>query len=480
MIMKTKLNIYLFAAGLFLFSSCSDFLEKESNLQQTNEITLSTFDGLNKATVAAYGTFYSSNWYGQNFIVCTDLRGGNAKHAKWVDTGRFHTDYFWANTSSSGAFAAVWGSAYAAIARANNVINTIDGGFSELDITTQDLNNVKAECLFIRALSHFDLVRVFAQPYSYKKDGLGVPVVLVTANAKPARDITSTVYQQIVDDLTEAEKIIGKNYTRSGGKDVTAFANIEAIQALLARVYLYMENWQGAADYSTKVINSGKYNMYKESEYLTVWSLDAAKEGGEVIFQVYGARGNTGWGNWDVIPWITNPNGYGDVSTSHDLINLFAENDIRGKLFITKDGNADDVWTLKYSGKGSGDSKDKQVSNTPILRLSEMYLIRAESLLHGATITGVTALGDYNTILTNRGLSATATVSLSDIMVERRKELNFEGHNAFDLARTQTGLARTDYDGTINQNVPFPDNKWALPIPQTEIDANANIEQNPS
>ena len=122
-----------------------------------------------------------------------------------------------------------------------------------------------------------------------------------------------------------------------------------------------------------------------------------------------------------------------------------------------------------------------------MIRLAEMYLIRAEALLKGATITGKTALDDLNEIRTHRGLSASAVNPIqADIYEERRRELCFEGNELFDLARTQRSLVRVDYNGSMRKDVPFIVNGtaienylWAMPIPQSECDANVNMEQNP-
>jgi hypothetical protein len=108
-----------------------------------------------------------------------------------------------------------------------------------------------------------------------------------------------------------------------------------------------------------------------------------------------------------------------------------------------------------------------------------MYLIRAESVLNGATGD---ALADYNMIRTNRGLPAAATVSLDDIYTERRLELCFEGNLVWDLSRTGRGLERDNEDGKISiashEDIQFPDYKWALPIPINEMQANDNMVQN--
>ena len=134
-----------------------------------------------------------------------------------------------------------------------------------------------------------------------------------------------------------------------------------------------------------------------------------------------------------------------------------------------------DYWSLKFPGKDGNLRED----NIPVLRLAEMYLIRAEALAKGATIVGATALGDINNLRVARNASLKASVTLPDIYQERRRELCFEGHELFDLARTKRPLNRVDYAGANNQNIDVDSYLWAMPIPQDEIDANTNCEQNP-
>jgi hypothetical protein len=473
--MKIK-NIQFRGLGivfLFLvFTSCEDFLTQEPNLYQTNELTLSTFQGLTSATIGAYSPLYLTSWYGRDFVVTADLKGGNAKISPQT-SGRFQTQYQWSDLSTSTID--LWSSAYNLIARTNNVINALSG-FTEKDVDSTEINNLKGECLFLRALGYFDLVRFYAQPYSAGTDNPGVPIVLVTEIGKPARNTVGEVYQQIVSDLTMAKGFIKKGNKHGEGTDTRAWASANAVKALLARVYLYMENWQAAADYATEVINSGEYRLYDESTYTTwdmggAWGTDAASE---IIFEVYGAEGNSSHGNWEVISFIMSPDGYGDIGASHDVYDLYQGNDIRKQLFRNSEQYPDALWSLKYPGK-DGDLRE---DNIPVLRLGEMYLIRAEASLNGAFISRASALHDYNSIRVPLGLDEATTVSLNDIYDERRRELCFEGHQLFDLARTKRSLTRTDYDGSVNKDVPFPDYKWAMPIPQGEVDANENCIQN--
>lgn len=474
--------------GLVLMTGvwgCDDFLEEKPNLSQTNDLSLSTFDGIQKAIIGAYSPLYEPEWYGRDFVVTADLKGGNAKSSP-MNSGRFRLEYVWANTPTGTS--GLWTYGYRLVSRVNNIINALDG-FSEVDITQAQLDNIEGEAKFLRALAYHDMVRLFAQPYSYQPESLGLPIVLVSENEKPARNTVAEVYDLILSDLDDAITMLADDNSH-GGNEPRAWANKNAAKALLARVHLYMENWQKAADYATEVINSGDYTMYTKEQYTVfksgtndkgVWG--ALNAGSEVIFVVYGSEGNSSHGNWDVISYIMNPGGYGDVGASKDVIDLYdydAEDavdkgDIRGGLFTNSLDYPNDYWTLKYPGKDGYLRED----NINVLRLSEMYLIRAEALLQGASVTGVSADDDLNAIRSKRGASLLSNITLAQVYEERRMELCYEGHELFDLARTQRNLVRTDYDGADNQNVDFPDYKWAMPIPQSEMDANINMVQNP-
>ena len=472
---KIIICITVLATVSILFS-CKDFLLEEPLFSQSNEMTLGKFEGLDNAAAALYARFQNYSWYGAAFILSSDLRCGNAKNPNsQPGSGRYRVDPYW--TYDVNTTSALWSYAYYAISWCNNVINNLDGKESA-DVTAQQINNLKAEALFVRALCHFDLVITYAQPYTYEPDGLGVPVVKVTENALPARNTTREVYAQIVEDLLEAETLMSDNYTRANAKDPFAVASKPAIQALLSRVYLYMGEWQNCANYATKVINSGRFSLADRETYLSMWTATVAARGGEVIFEVFGSTRNSFWdgSGWEQISYITNTgaNGSADVCASLDLIALYEEGDVRGELF---EQDEDDFFTKKYAGK-TGSPIPKE-NNIILLRLSEMYLNRAEALYNGATISGVTAQSDLNAIAEKRG-STPISPSATSIFTERRKELAFEGHIFFDYARTKTSLVRNDYSGINNKDVEFPSYRWAMPIPKRETDANPNMVQNPN
>lgn len=468
----------ILSAGLF--TSCSDFLTEEPKQEQSNELTFATFDGVNKAAAAMYGMFQSDAWYDGEFTLMSELRCGNAKNPTSVPgSGRYRTDTQWIYSDHSTS--PLWSYAYYTIARANNVINNLDDKVGK-DATQQQVNNVKAEALFIRALCYFDLVITYCQPYNYnatEDDKMGVPLVLVTENGKPARDSKENVYNQIVADLLQAESIMADDYVRAGVTDKAATPTKPAIQALLSRVYLYMNKWQEAANYATKVISNKKYELAPADAYAAMFSAATAPEGGEIIFEVYGSDKNEYWDNsgWAHLPYITTTDekgSHGDVCATKDLYDLYSEGDVRKSMF-KQHGN--DYFPTKYSGKPK--DSDPKYTNVPILRLSEMYLNRAEAIINGASIQGVTAESDLRKIATVRGASQTAAATKQGVFDERRRELAFEGHITADYARCNKSMTRKDFDDSKNKDVAFPSYMWALPIPHRERTANPNVAQNP-
>ena len=310
---------------------------------------------------------------------------------------------------------------------------------------------------------------------------LGVPYVFHTdPTAKPARETVLKTYEYIVADLLEAEKIIDPAYSRAGTADKFATVNIYTIQALLSRVYLYMGEWQKSADYATKVINSGKFKMWTAEEWPDVWGSEVGS--GEVIFEVYGKISNGTNGSWDDISYLTKPDGYGDPVATPSLLAMYEPGDVRLTDGFRTDaaGESGYYWTAKYPGKGDRDPND--VNNVIILRLSEMYLNRAEAIMNGASVAGVDGLADLNTIPSNRGASTYNVLNRTNIKAERRKEFAWEGNYINDLARWGDGLTRSNEDfvlGTQNQNVEFPSYKWALPLPKRELELNENLVPNP-
>ena len=463
-------------------------LTKEPPMDQSDELALSTFEGIDGATAGNYRAVIS--WYGASFPLTFDVMCGNGMVGP-VNTGRMRQEPAWNYTSTSTM--GLWSSAYSAILGCNKALTAInEGKFSRDGVSDEQINNIKAENLFLRALAYFDLVRVYAQPYGYIKangitgvEAMGVPIVLKDdLSARPSRNTVAEVYENlIIPDLVEAERLMSDSYVRAGVKDVVATVTKPVIQALMARVYLHHEDWQLAADYATKVIKNGRFRLLSGDRFVSMWdgSVDVAPQSGsEIIFEVYvsqsdGSRSDLG--DYLTAPEVAGGAGYGDVRVSNDLIDLYDATDVRlTGLTKTNSKYSGYRWSTKYPGKNG----QLAYNNVPVLRISEMYLIRSEAIYRGATVSGVTAIDDLNRVATNRNAEAYASVTLDNLFEESRKEFLFEGHIFFDMKRLQKSLVRTDYDlDPLTKNIDFPSYRWALPIPENDILYNDNMDQNP-
>lgn len=512
--MKKILTISIMLSTLIL-TGCKDFLIQEPITSQSSEQLLSDYAGLNNATAGAYSPLSSTSWYGATyFILDADTRAGIAAWPRLADfqSGRMLTGFTlnYNENSTSG----LWSFGYYVISAANNVIDQIDLiGESLIDsrVSQQDLDNLKAECLFLRALSHFDLLRIYSRN-DYPE--LGIPIIThtdQTAQEQPARNTIREVYDQIEKDLLQADSLMADGYIRSGVTDSRAVASKNVIKALAARVFLYdatftegqgenaTAKYQSAADYATEVINSGEYTMWTANEYSSVWGKDVGS--GEVIFEVYGIKANNYDGYWEAACHMTNPNGYADICASPFIYDAYEDGDVRGKkgirqgigpnndgaMFVTDPDEASgDYWPMKYPGKGIGNvTGNPDQNNTIILRLSEMYLIRAEAIVNGASISGATADSDLNTIRSNRGASTTQA-SEQSIWNEYKLEFCFEGHFWFTTARLATtnhSWAEINYDAdevvrrNNNTGLNASSIYWALPLSRSEMDVNTNLVQ---
>jgi len=492
-----KKYIVIALAAVLAFSSCKDFLVKDPIMTQSTELTLSDFNGLDKSVAGAYAPLVDGSWYGAFFVLNSEMRVGNAMiptNSNFT-SGRMTVPYKMSYEPSSTE--GLWTTAYYVISAVNAVLDRLDKNpeaYLSSSVTIDDINNLKAEALAIRALAHFDLLRLYGfTSHNSAKESYGIPLILVPQlpSDMPARNTVTESFNQVKTDLEAAEKLMDDDYCRSGVADTKGVITKNVIRALLSRVYLYNKEYQKCADYATLVINSGDYKLWTAAEYPSVWGKNIAGKGGEVIFEVYGKQANDYDEYWEGPSHMTNPLGYGDCAASADIVNLFEAGDVRGTTGVrgTDDGkvmfctdkdqaSGNQMWTMKYYGKGEGNATSTpDVNNTIVIRLSEMYLNRAEALAHGASASGTTALKDVNTIRAARGASTLGAVGEDLILKERRMELNFEGHYWFDLARLGKGY--TYQDSAVKKEVPADSKYWALPIPKSQIDIDKNLVQNP-
>jgi hypothetical protein len=462
--MKKNISIKKILSALVLGTalwSCSDFLELEPRQSLSTTESLSTIEGLETAIFGAYDGLQALNYYGRDFVVIPEAGGDNV-YVSTDNSNRFLINYRYELTAANTQVG-LWNGGYATILRVNNIINNID------NVTTTNTalkNQLLGEAYAIRALVHFDLARVFSLPYiNGNGSQAGIPIKLDDVINEPARNTLAEVYTQVISDLNEAKGLLTN---AEGPYRFTA----NAAEALLARVYLYQGNNAAAEASATAVIGAG-YTLTPGAEIESFWSTSGNDE--EIFTLRFLANETRGSDN---LGQIYNPGGYGDIRVTDDIMDMYEAGDVRQDLYYLQSGEF-------YVGKFLGEAATPGLASPKVLRLSEMYLIRAEARAKQSNFSG--AIDDVNEIRAVRGLADLVGVPngnvLTEVFDEKRREFAFEGHRTFDLWRNNLPLQRTQCNSGLEIEAPcsIDANSFlrVYPIPQREIDVNQNMVQNP-
>ncbi|MEL6674311.1 MAG: RagB/SusD family nutrient uptake outer membrane protein [Bacteroidota bacterium] len=458
---------YLYMMLLVVFSAaCSaEFLNLQPNEALPTENAIQSIDDLTSAIIGVYSGLQSSDHYGRYFVLVPDVMSDDVKQNASANRAKEYAEF----EAFSEHFITqnMWARLYSTINRANVVINNT---LEVTDAAQDEKSQIEGEAYAIRALCHFDLVRIYGQHYGFTGDNshLGVPIITeFDEDGEPSRNTVAQVYQQVISDLTTAIDKMGDDFSSTRMSKVAA-------QALLARVNLYMGEYAAAANLADAVISSGEVGLGTSGDYLDSWANGTSPD---PIFEIsYSANDNNGS---DALGRMYIIDGYGDYLPSADLLNLIDTADLRSNLFKF-DGNLGGIFgDLRVDKFPSVIGTD----NFPVIRLSEIYMIRAEARYRTGNETGAQA--DVDAIRqrawpTAAAVTATGTALLDEIEKEKRVELMFEGHRLWDLMRWQRGVTRTDCTAPTSAcDVAYPNDRFILPMPQNEIDANPNIAQNP-
>lgn len=476
--MKTIKNIYksiVLVPLMILSVSCGDdFLDLQPPLQVANEEFLLTVDDFQAAILGTYDQMQLADYYGRYFILIPDIMGEDIKQNASANRGKEWAEYNGAPTTNQNEHREFWAEIYEIINMTNQMINA---EFEPPASRVEEYDNILGQAYAVRALAHFDLVRLFAQTYSFTSDAShpGVPIVTeFDSEARPARSTVAQVYEQIISDFDRAISLLNTT------PENASIISLEAAQALLSRVYLYMGRFAEAEALATEVINSGRFELVAREDYANQF---LEGNSSEAIFEIdFNLADNIGS---DHIGGMYKETGYGDYLPSQQLFALFDENDIRGTLFLDDDNLDGGIYANaegegkrvnKYPSEGSNIATD----NVPVIRLSEVYLIRAEARAKTGDVDG--ALADLNRIRERAGIEPLTGLSgqalVDAVLEERRRELFAEGHRVFDITRNQQDLVRTDCTSPTC-TVTFPNDRFILPLPQEETDVNENIQQAP-
>lgn len=471
-----------------LTASCgNDWLDVESSTKIPTETAIQNLDDVEYSLNGIYDVMRSTNYYSGRMIYYGDVTGDDAQSIK---TGKRTTSYYMLDYTKDSGPSSHWSYAYKIIQNCNIILSQIDG----LDVSEDDteyFNDLKGQTLALRGFALFDLTRFFGYPYA--KDGgasLGVPIVTEVSNTenKPSRNTVAQCYEAIIKDLKEGADLLDEEFNK--GK-----INKWAAMLLLSRAYLYMEDNQNAlitAEAAIAGAEKNKYRLWTNDEYGTIWGTDfASSDPGEVLFELVNLTVD-GVGK-ESVAYLCWQAGYDDYCLTSSFYELMQEDpdDVRNQAYtvVPKTKRA---YIAKYqpqSGKAVEDS------NIPVLRLSELYLIAAEAAVK--LNNNDKAVKYLDAIVSRANPERTVqgkTVTLDDVLLERRKELFGEGHRFFDALRNHQTIVRKEstkefpeiaensHLKMVDESVSFDWNYYrvVLPIPKAEMNSNPNMQQNPT
>lgn len=510
----------------FALAACSDDF---FNRPPESALTVSNFYQTTEQVQSSTNALYNSPWFqwnNQASWAITELYGGNARtySSDVVNFGRF------AVTGDNIVLNDGWRSLFTVVAQANALINNLAENVPQ-SVPAAVVNNALGEARLMRALAYFYLVRVWGN----------VPIIENNFNHVSDFQINtnpiSDVYQFIINDLQFAEANCHA-MIRSGASQAQGRVSSGSATALLAKVYLYMQDYPNARAAAEKVINSGEFKLYgvdvagrtyhdlfktennnNEESIIAIQWLGGASYGHGNSLQASFAYNSSITGTGD---------GYAVIGPSIDLQEAYIPGDQRvygtimlagasypelrqadGGYTVPENVNAQDTRAAikKYvvgtpADNGGLGAQFSAGNNTYLMRYADVLLIQAEAVLAGAASTSdPAALAPFNRVRQRAGLNPLPSITQNDILHERRVEFALEGDYWFDLCRMDgwSGILNNEHPRAItlisNQergiysadNPPVtysqrytPTNaNFLFPYPSTEVAQNPRLLQPP-
>jgi hypothetical protein len=515
--MKNKYTVLVLAASLVL-GSCAKQLEINPRQSIDAATALTSKEAIDASITAIYARLKSARWYGRDMITHPEALADNG-HATNA-SGRLLPESN--NVFNAHFTSTIWTSGFAGINQINLTLKAVAGTIP--NATAADKARWEGNLYFLRGLFYFDMMRVYAYIPGAVIDAQnrgGVPLILegiedaaTALTFKPSRAPIDEVYTQIVKDLEAAESRLAAS--TSASVTGSAVGTKTGAQALLARVNMYRKNYTDAKKWADLVIAARP--LTDTTGFVSGWRGEIHPE---TIFHVRFATSaenigvneslQTSFTTIITLPGLTSAlGGFGDLVPTLDLLNQLGitltggntninftgtrstvasrTGDVRNRLYEAGSAGRTKGWIecTKYLGKNGFINLD----NVPVIRASEMYMIRAEAAATpgSPTFNEASAKADLKALKSRRYSpyagtaletaddALTGSALLEEILRQRRLEFSNEGHRFFDLKR----LGRDIIKGAPNPNpaVPFSDARVLAPIFQADVDGNPNLKQN--
>ena len=452
-----KKVIYTLFSIALLATGCTDLdptLEQDKILGES----IKSVEDVRSVLNSAYNRMSLREYYGRDVIIFGEVRSDNAYSD--ANSNRFITVAKMDMNRTDAYASETWTRINQTIISTNVVINA-DRAKITGDVTT--LNHYLGEAYAIRALAHFDLLKLYGQQYqeSDRTKALGVPYTKVFGKAiYPARETVQRTYELIMEDLNAAISNLSASKNDASAHYITTFA----AYALKARVALFFEDWAIARDAAKYVIDhkGSRLDIAAADDFAKTFTTDNTKN---QIFSIANSDSHyTGVNSLGNIYFGS----YGDVVMLNDLYSKYETGDVRKALF--SEVKAGKTYRMRKQTDIIG------AQDIPLIRYEEVVLTYAEALFRLGDTTN--ALVQLNLIPAKRGATAYTSATLENILLERRKEFAGEGFRFYDIARNKQDMPLVDAVLQTYETVTYGSYKYSFPIPDDEMGANGNMVQN--
>jgi len=484
--MKARSFISIILLGSLL--SCSEFLVVEPDNQVSIKEQFSTTEGIFQAVNGMYYDF--EKFYTGKFFIYADLVGGNisfppAENDRILEIPTaegIDQVYEFRDLADDSDMRGIYPAAYEIINAANLILeNTMETNL----LTADEKDQLTAEALACRAITHYLVALGYAQHFGYSTDGSHPGIVYntrtITAGVDyPSRLSIAESYQLMLQDLEISLSLFTGTPILPFGPPESYF-HAMGTAGFAARIALQMNDWDNAWRFADTVIQHSGLSIMKDTAYIDEWEHPDASLS-ETVMELSTPKNSDGEPSNSVAHEhyiYTDVDNYASYVASGDLLDLYAENDIRRGMFLealiptSVNGILENrvyYFTRKFQAEKAA----------PVVRLSEMFLIRAEAEARRDGGVLSTARIDLNRLRFRAGLDPLVTDEnlLEEIFLERRRELAFENFLLFDLARFKKGINR-EQDCISNVcSLTYPSDYFILPIPERSILLNEFMKQN--
>lgn len=451
--------------------ACKNFLEIKPDNVILDEDAITSPDDLRKLLASCYDAARSDKFYGGSLIYFSDFMADDIDGTLF--TGNWGAIYGHRTSKFISDLADAWQDAYLVIYRSNITINKIE---EFPDISADRKKLMIAEAKFLRAISHFEIVRLYGQPYgkvsgskTYTDVQSGVPIRLVPDQAKILRSSTADVYVQVLKDLDEA--IADLPSVNPEGN----YADVWAAKAYKARVLFQKNDIDGALALCNDIINNSGRKLNTDLSKRYAAPGDTANH--EVLFGLYSQRNQF---SALISQYKSRPNPGIILSTAVLAEAKTEAKDIRDSVWFKIDKPNTPSQRIFSEKFGALPSSQREII-LPIIHMTEITLMRAECNTIKRAYTE--ALADLNKIRRRAKLddytSSISSALLNEIRRQRRIEMFGEGNRLHEIKRIGAFFDPNFSFVKINGN----QIKWDCPgmimqIPNSEDAGNIDIELN--